>query len=293
MKSMTGYGRAHTVKENIDCEIEIKSVNSRYLDLKVYLPRDLNFFETEIRKNLNLYLNRGSVDVRVTLNDYREACITLNKANLMKYADIFKQAQELLGDTSPVPIPYLLDESGVLETQGKLAEDPVLAQILDENLHSALKALTASLYKEANDIKTLLQDSMILIRSSLDNVSDQILPFKNELLKNMNTRINELLNAYKIDNMEQRIVQELAIYIDKYDVKEELTRLESHISTLLLTLNKPEKEDIGKTLNFILQEMQREANTLGSKFSNTKTFQDVLIIKEEIEKCREIVQNVA
>lgn len=293
MKSMTGYGRAHTVKENIDCEIEIKSVNSRYLDLKVYLPRDLNFFETEIRKNLNLYLNRGSVDVRVTLNDYREPCITLNKANLMKYADIFKQAQELLGDTSPVPISYLLDESGVLETQGKLAEDPVLAQILDENLHSALKALTASLYKEANDIKTVLQDSMILIRSSLDNVSDQILPFKNELLKNMNTRINELLNAYKIDNMEQRIVQELAIYIDKYDVKEELTRLESHISTLLLTLNKPEKEDIGKTLNFILQEMQREANTLGSKFSNTKTFQDVLIIKEEIEKCREIVQNVA
>lgn len=293
MKSMTGYGRAHAIKGNIDCEIEIKSVNSRYLDLKVYLPRDLNFFETEIRKTLSLYLNRGSVDVRVTLNDYREPSIALNTTNLKKYADIFKQAQELLGDNSPVPISYLLDESGVLETKGKLAEDTVLAQILDENLHSALKALTASLYKEANDIKTVLQDSMILIRSSLDNVSHQILPFKNELLKNMNARINELLNAYKIDNMEQRIVQELAIYIDKYDVQEELTRLESHISTLLATLNKPDHDDIGKTLNFILQEMQREANTLGSKFSNTKTFQDVLIIKEEIEKCREIVQNVA
>lgn len=293
MKSMTGYGRAHAIKENIDCEIEIKSVNSRYLDLKVYLPRDLNFFETEIRKTLSLYLNRGSVDVRVTLNDYREPRITLNKANLMKYADIFKQAQELLGDTSPVPISYLLDESGVLETQGKLAEDSVLAQILDENLHSALKALTASLYNEANDIKTVLQNSMKLIRHSMDEISHQILPFKNELLKNMNARINELLNAYKIDNMEQRIVQELAIYIDKYDVQEELTRLESHISTLLATLNKPDHDDIGKTLNFILQEMQREANTLGSKFSNSKTFQDVLIIKEEIEKCREIVQNVA
>ena len=290
---MTGYGRAHAIKENIDCEIEIKSVNSRYLDLKVYLPRDLNFFETEIRKTLSLYLNRGSVDVRVTLNDYREPRITLNKANLMKYADIFKQAQELLGDTSPVPISYLLDESGVLETQGKLAEDSVLAQILDENLHSALKALTASLYNEANDIKTVLQNSMKLIRHSMDEISHQILPFKNELLKNMNARINELLNAYKIDNMEQRIVQELAIYIDKYDVQEELTRLESHISTLLATLNKPDHDDIGKTLNFILQEMQREANTLGSKFSNSKTFQDVLIIKEEIEKCREIVQNVA
>jgi uncharacterized protein (TIGR00255 family) len=91
--------------------------------------------------------------------------------------------------------------------------------------------------------------------------------------------------------MEQRIVQELAIYIDKYDIQEELTRLDSHIKTFYATLDKA--DDIGKTLNFILQEMQREANTLGSKFSNSKTFTHILIIKEEIEKCREIVQNVS
>jgi len=290
---MTGYGRAHMLRDNIDVEFEVKSVNARYLDLKIYLPRDLNFFEIEVRKTLTRYLSRGTVEVRINLNDHREPQINLNTRNLFRYADIVRQAQTALGDTSALPVTFLLQEPGVLETQNTLSEDPVLASLLSEGLCKALDTLKTSLTREAVDIKEVLEASMGLINDALSNISRQILPFKEELLDSMKYRITELLNAYKIDNTEQRIVQELAIYIDKYDVQEEITRLHSHIETMRNTLNKPVQEDIGKTLNFILQEMQREANTLGSKFSNTRTFHDVLIIKEEIEKCREIVQNVA
>jgi len=107
----------------------------------------------------------------------------------------------------------------------------------------------------------------------------------------MKKRIEQITQDFKIDTLEQRLVQELALYIDRYDVHEEITRIESHIELFLETIEN--ESEIGKNLNFILQEMQREANTLGSKFSNSNTFQNIIVIKEEIEKCREIAHNVS
>lgn len=291
MRSMTGFGKSHLNMHNIECDIEIKSVNGRYLDVKCYLPRDLSFFEYTLRKTVSRYLLRGSIELRVNINDYREPKLRLNEPKLHKYHDIIKQAQNSLNMDQSVPLEFLLNEPGVIESINKLDEDPQMLEVLNTSLKQALKIIKSSTEDEAEEIRNVLLDSFRAIENALKEVAAQIQPFKQELFTNMNKRINEIVSAYALENMEQRIVQELAIYIDKYDIQEELTRLDSHIKTFYATLDKA--DDIGKTLNFILQEMQREANTLGSKFSNSKTFTHILIIKEEIEKCREIVQNVS
>lgn len=291
MKSMTGFGKSHTNNHNIECDIEIKSVNGRYLDVKCYLPRELSFFEFELRKATSKYLSRGSIEIRVNLNDYREPKLRLNELKLRKYYDIIKQAQKSLEIDRDVSMEFLLNEPGVIENCNQLNEDEELHELLIHNLDMALKAICVSMEKEAKDIKDVLSRSLDKIGTALEQVENSIQPYKQELFDNMNKRINEIVGNYQLENTEQRLIQELALYIDKYDVQEEISRLKSHIDTFFATMS--QEREVGKALNFILQEMQREANTLGSKFSNNNTFSDVLIIKEEIEKCREIVQNVS
>lgn len=291
MKSMTGFGKSHLSLHNIECNIEIKSVNGKYLDIKCYLPRELSFFEYTLRKMTSECLMRGSVEIRVNINDYREPKLHLNELKLRKYYDIIIQAQSLLNLNNEVSLEYLLNEPGVVESINQLDEDTEMLEILNRSLRIALTSICCSMEAEARTMKTVLIDSIKAVEQAVIRVSENVQPYKEELFSNMRKRITDILNSYNIENTEQRIMQELAIYVDKYDIQEEITRIVSHINTFNSTIEKP--HDIGKTLNFILQEMQREANTLGSKFSNSRTFSDVLIIKEEIEKCREIVQNVS
>lgn len=291
MKSMTGFGNARACVENVEVEFEIKSVNSRYLDLRLYLPRELSFYETSIRKLLPHYIGRGAVEIRANYSDHREPKLVLDAKKLLKYSELASAAASMLNVESDVSIEFLLHEPGVINNENNLAEDMLLSGLLNKALNEALSKVVDSMTAEASNMKEVLRQSMNNIEESIVEVSKLCAPFKQELYTNMLSRVQEIVATYKLDNIEQRIVQELAIYVDKYDIGEELSRLTSHISTFYDTLEK--SEDNGKTLNFIIQEMQREANTLGSKFSTSKSFPFVLVIKEEIEKCREIIQNVA
>ncbi len=291
MKSMTGYGKAKIHKNDMDCEIEIKSINGRFLDMRIYLPREISFFEYPIRQHIGKVLSRGTVEIRVTFADRREPALKLNEVKLVKYYELVKQAQALLDIDEDISLEYLLKEPGIIESINNLDEDEQLAELLNQTLDKAIEALELSLRAEASNIKETLRHSSDLMLKTLDNIEKEIQPFKEELYSILKHRVTELLSNFNAEMLEQRLVQELAIYIDKYDIQEEISRLKCHINTLLATLEK--EEDTGKTLNFILQEMQREANTLGSKFSTARTFTYVLTLKEEIEKCREIVQNVA
>lgn len=291
MKSMTGYGSGKINRNGIDIELEVKSVNSRYLDMRLYLPRDLNFFEVIIRKRLPQTLGRGSVEVRVNYNDHREPKLRLDEAKLLKYKELTAAAALLTGQPDNVSMEFLLQEPGVIESVNNLSEDEDLATILTEALEMAISKALESMEVEARQMSDVLLDSMEQIEAAVDGIQALSKPFKEELYANMLKRVEEIVGTYKLENIEQRIVQELAIYVDKYDIGEEISRLRAHLATFKATLNNV--GDIGKTLNFIVQEMQREANTLGSKFSTSKSFPLVLIIKEEIEKCREIIQNVA
>ncbi len=288
---MTGYGRAFVSRHDIEIEIEIKSVNSRYMDLKIYSPRDLGFHEIAIRKAVTRILSRGTVELRINFSDRRPPALVLNKDNLIKYNDLANAASTALGYQNKVSVEFLLNEPGVIENQKNLAEDPILAELLDEALAQALEITTASMISEGIQTKEVLASSMQKLIMAVREVAGLVEPFKQDLYQNMLNRMKELIGTFHVENLEQRLVQELAIYVDKYDIGEELSRLDAHYKTFMNTLET--QGDIGKTLNFIIQEMQREANTLGSKFSTSKSFPLVLIIKEEIEKCREIIQNVA
>ncbi|MCB5224887.1 MAG: DUF1732 domain-containing protein [Candidatus Cloacimonadaceae bacterium] len=291
MKSMTGHGLAKTHAEEIDIEIELRSINGRYLDLRLYLPRELNFFEYPLRKRLSEALGRGTVEVRVSFNDHREPRLKLNLPKLRKFKAIVQEAGKMLEIDGNVPLEFYLDEPGIIESTNDLDEDELLKELLNKTMDEAISKLLESLHSEASGIREVIALSCDKMLQALDMVENEIQPYKEELFKEMKARTAELLNTVTHENLEQRLFQELAVYIDRYDIHEELSRLRSHISTLLEVLQK--KDDNGKSLNFVLQEMQREANTLGSKFSTAKTFAHILVLKEEVEKCREIVQNVA
>lgn len=291
MKSMTGFGSSLINRDNIEIELEIKSINARFLDLRIFLPRELSFYETEIRQHIIGVLSRGTIEVRINFNDYREPKLVLNKTKLLKYNDLAMEAAKLLASEEVVSIEFLLKEQGVIESADRLAEDEMLANVLNEALEQALHRINESMLVEGSQIKQMLIDSMQKIQKALNAISEMCEPFKKELFETMHRHIEELMGTYPKENLEQRLIQELAIYIDKYDIGEELSRLYAHINTFNSTLQG--EGDIGKTLNFIIQEMQREANTLGSKFSTAQSFPWILAIKEEIEKCREMIQNVA
>jgi len=291
MKSMTGFGSSLINRDNIEIELEIKSINARFLDLRIFLPRELSFYETEIRQHIIGVLSRGTIEVRINFNDYREPKLVLNKTKLLKYNDLAMEAAKLLASEEVVSIEFLLKEQGVIESADRLAEDEMLANVLNEALEQALHRINESMLVEGRQIKQMLIDSMQKIQKALNAISEMCEPFKKELYETMHRHIEELMGTYPKENLEQRLIQELAIYIDKYDIGEELSRLYAHINTFNSTLQG--EGDIGKTLNFIIQEMQREANTLGSKFSTAQSFPWILAIKEEIEKCREMIQNVA
>ena len=291
MKSMTGFGKSRVTKDDIEVYVEIKSVNGRFFDLKTYLPRELNFFEYEIRKMVASKLKRGTIELRLYIDDQREPNIAVNELKLRKHYEALKKALNILSLTQDIPLDILFREPGIFELDSKLDEDSLLLDIVRNVLHNALGELDKSLSDEGMNIKQVFIDSINAISKALEAVKQEIQPYKDELFESMKKRIETITKDFKIDTLEQRLVQELALYIDKYDIHEEITRLESHIQLFLETINNT--EEIGKNLNFILQEMQREANTLGSKFSNNATFQNIVIIKEEIEKCREIAHNVS
>ncbi|MEN6445781.1 MAG: YicC/YloC family endoribonuclease [Candidatus Cloacimonas sp.] len=291
MKSMTGYGNAHIFREGIDIDIEIKSINGRFLDIRYSLPRELSFLEATIRHQAEKILSRGTIEIKLYYNDHREPRLYLDRTKLLKYNELAIQAITLLASDEIIPIEFLLQEPGVIASEDRLADDVLLADIIKEALNLALQKINESLSKEGCQIKDVLFASLQKMDKIIAEISTLCEPYKKELFQNMHKHIEELLGEYSIENLEQRIMQETAIYVDKYDINEEISRLRAHITTFQNTLQ--ETGDIGKTLNFIIQEMQREANTMGSKFSTSKSFPLILTLKEEIEKCREIIQNVA
>jgi uncharacterized protein (TIGR00255 family) len=185
MISMTGFGKSHRNLHNIECDIEIKSVNGRFLDIKCYLPRELSFYEFSIRKTTSRYLSRGSIELRVNINDYREPKLLLNEPKLRNYHDIIKQAQHALGIEQNVSLEFLLNEPGVIESVNRLDDDPLMLEVLELTLSEALETAKLSMLKEADAIRCHLIKSFQAIENSLINVGQQIQPFKDELFSNL------------------------------------------------------------------------------------------------------------
>lgn len=288
---MTGYGKASLEKEFYEIEIELKSVNAKFLDLKCYIPKDLSYLELPLRTTLNQYYKRGNIELRVRYTDHTKPSASLNVEKLSVLNDVIQQILKTC-NAEKMPIEYILREYDVIDLKSHLFEMVEFNQDVVAVLKKAINNQQKMAKKEGLGIRKAVFNSLEIIRKGVLEIEATIPEFRKELFTKMHERVQDVLGQSTKQNLEQRLMQELAIYLDKYDIQEELNRIKEHIDTIYKQISDKPENDLGKTLNFIFQEMQREANTLGSKYSNYHSFSNVLLIKEEVEKCREIIQNV-
>lgn len=291
MLSMTGYGKSLIRKRKYEIEAEIKSVNSKFIETKFYMSKELSSIENLLRSLIIKVYKRGYFDVRIRYNLLVKPIVKINMMQLTAIKDEIDKVTKLY-DSSNIPFEFLLKEYNIIEIKNDVLEQVSFIKDIESAVQVALKNHLQSTMKEGKSVESQIKLSINSISNSINLIERTIPKYRIELYNKMKDRIHSLISQFSDLDLEKRLMQELAFYIDKYEINEELCRIREHINTAKNKIEKNKSDEIGKTLNFIFQEMQREANTLGSKYSNSLSFIHILKVKEEIEKCREIVQNV-
>ncbi len=290
IKSMTGYGRAQGTFSGGEITVEIKSVNNRYLDCGVKLPRVYGYVEDSIKSLVQKHISRGKVDVFVTINAMGSdnVKISLNGPVVQGYLDALKQMSQEYGVRDDISVSLLsrFNDVFLVEKQEE-DQDAVKAEIL-QVVEEALGAYDSMREKEGTALKN---DLLLKAEEILGLVSkvEARSPITVEAYRaRLTAKMQEVLENQQLD--EARIIQEAAIYADKVAVDEETVRLQSHVSQLRSMLENGGV--IGRKLDFLMQEMNREANTIGSKGNDVEQARNVVDIKSLLEKIREQIQNI-
>ena len=289
IKSMTGYGKANISKNQRTYQIEIKSVNHRYLDISIKMPRAISYLEEDIKNCISSKLKRGKVDVLITFenNSSEGKNIKINTEIAKLYIDELKRLAEKENINSNIEVTEISKYPDVLSIHNE-QDDEIIRQETLEAVNVAVDHLINMREVEGNKISTDLLNRIQDIKQKITEISSLSTGLIKDYVVKLEARIKELLQNQEID--ESRLAQEVVIYADKCSVEEEITRLDSHISQFSNLLNS--NEAVGKKLDFIIQEMNRETNTIGSKANNLEITNDVIDIKTQIENIREQVQNI-
>ena len=290
IKSMTGFGRCEFTDEKRKFTVELKSVNHRYLDVNIKMPKKLNFFESSIRALLKEYIERGKVDVYITYEDYTEDNYALkyNSALAAQYLDYLNRMAEEFGLENDIRVSNLSRYPDVLVMEEQDVGEKELWDGLERALRGACEQFVASRIKEGESLKVDLIDKLDHMISYVDFIEKRSPQIMEEYRKRLEDKIKEILGDRQMDD--GRIATEVTIYADKVCVDEETVRLRSHINTTKDTLL--EGGSIGRKLDFIAQEMNREANTILSKANNIEISDTGINLKTSIEKVREQIQNI-
>lgn len=292
MNSMTGFGRATQIVDGLQCIIEIKSVNSRFLDLNIRSPKQVNSVEHSIRKCIQKTIHRGKVDVFVTLQDVadREKQFIINSSlkhqiqELLVSEGFYREPQEV-----PLSAVMAISNDWVQIQDSEVAED-VLQSLVTDTTTNALNALVSMRQSEGIHIQQDLLHRLSQMTSIIEDINshkaDAVIAYK----ENLRTKMMDYVDGLDITANEDRLLQEVAIMADKTDITEEIVRFRSHVVQLTNTLKMD--EPIGRKLDFIIQEMNREVNTIGSKAMDITLTDHVVQLKCELEKVREQVQNI-
>ena len=292
MKSMTGFGSGTATKDGITCTVEIKSVNARFLDLFIRSPKQMNPFESIIRGMVQDRINRGKVEVSVSIQDAGERPKTFTINSVLR-----KQIQELLvqeefyDDPKKVPLQAVnsISNDWIQQQDTPIAEE-VLSDIVKEATSSALDALIAMRAVEGEHIQQDLVDRIVTLENIISQIDTNKAGAVEAYREHIRSKIQEYLVSLEASISEERFLQEIAILADKTDITEEIVRFSSHVVQLKNTLT--DENPIGRKVDFILQEMNREVNTIGSKAIDSNITEFVVQLKCELEKIREQVQNV-
>lgn len=290
IKSMTGFGRCEFTDEKRKFTVELKSVNHRYLDVNIKMPKKLNFFESSIRALLKEYIERGKVDVYITYEDYTEDNYALkyNASLAAQYLNYLNNMAEEFGLENDIRVSNLSRYPDVLVMEEQDVDEKKLWDGLEHALRGACEQFVASRIKEGENLKGDLIDKLDDMISYVDFIEKRSPQIMEEYRRRLEDKIKEILGDRQMDD--GRIATEVTIYADKICVDEETVRLRSHINTTKDTLL--EGGSIGRKLDFIAQEMNREANTILSKANNIEISDVGINLKTGIEKIREQIQNI-
>ncbi len=288
--SMTGFGRGECSRDSRKITVELKTVNHRYLDINVRMPKKLGFFETAIRSEIKKRLTRGKVDVFVTYEDLLEGdtAVKYNRHTAEEYLGYLRQMAAEFGLDDDIRVSTLSRYPDVFTTEDAPVDEDELWTLTEAALAEALDKLTAAREREGAELKADIADKLSHMMTNVGLVEARAPGIVADYRAKLEAKVAELLDNVQMD--ESRIAAEVIIFADKICTDEETVRLKAHISSMRDALTA--EGDVGRKLDFVAQEMNREANTILSKANDLETSNLAIELKTEIEKIREQVQNI-
>ena len=290
LKSMTGFGRAKYETNSREYIVDIKSVNNRYSDISIKMPRSISFLEEKVKQKITTAISRGKVEVFITFNNYSDKGknIRINSELAKLYINEIKNLSDETNNSQLINIQEILKLPDVLNIQLDEEAENLIWNELEIALSEAINNFINMRKKEGLKIQEDLEERIYIIEQNVNEIDNISSGLVQEYIVKLEKRINEILKNNVVD--ENRLAQEVVIYSDKCSIEEELTRLKSHIVQFRDLLNSNTAN--GKKIDFLIQEMNRETNTIGSKANSLDITNGVIDIKTELENIREQVQNI-
>lgn len=290
LKSMTGFGRCEIVTEEYKISVEMKAVNHRYMDLNIKMPKKFNMFEAGIRNLLKKYIQRGKVDLFITYEDYTEGKMSLkyNASLAAEYMAYFRRMSEQFDIENDVKVSALSRCPEVLMMEQEPDDEEQMWKILEHAVEEAASRFVETRLREAEHLKADLLGKLDYMTGLVDEIEARSPKIIEEYRTKLTEKVKELLETTGLD--ESRIAAEVTIFADKICTDEETVRLRSHIEATRTELLAG--GSVGRKLDFIAQEMNREANTILSKANDLEVSDKAIALKTEIEKVREQIQNI-
>lgn len=289
--SMTGFGRGEAAREQFKFTVEIKTVNHRYLDILIRMPKKLNQFEDRLKGLVKNRISRGRVEIYITSEESvaEDFLITPNFTVLDQYQGALEAIRSRYGITDPITLSMLARYPDALRTESRESDEDTIWNALSEAAENALEALMDMRRREGASLKTDILERVGVIRRTAAAINDFTPQILAAYRQKMTERVREIL-AETVELDEGRILHEVAVYADKSNIAEELVRLTCHLDQVGRILEDP--APAGRKLDFLVQEMNREINTIGSKSPDLTIANHVIEVKSEIEKIREQIQNI-
>ena len=290
IKSMTGFGAGDAETADFKVHIEVKAVNQRFLETNYHMPYSMNMFENQLTKKIKQYASRGKLDINIRFQDLRDKAVTVkvDKGLVAAYGQALQEISSQLELSAPVTAAQIASYPDVLKLNEENADLEAAQPVLMQAMEQALESFVAMREAEGQNI----QRDLLARIGTLENFVGELEKLAPEIVAAYRQRLENLLREYlaKEDIEESRIIQEVALFTDKVNYTEETVRLRSHFDQFrqIITAGEP----VGRKLDFLIQEMNREINTVASKANSAGAAQFVVDVKSEIEKIREQIQNI-
>ncbi|MEG0584855.1 MAG: YicC/YloC family endoribonuclease [Christensenellaceae bacterium] len=287
---MTGFGKSEIAIDGRKIRVEIKSVNHRFLDISIRQPRFLMFLEDDVRKLLKMHLNRGRIDVFINYSSEREDAkkVLVDMPLVRAYVEAANQIVKQTEIKDDLAISHIMRLPDVVTYEEEDSDEEALKDLLTINLNAALAELMDARQREGNQLKNDIVKRLDLILESVQRIHEKEDTVVDEYKQKLNDRLKEILDGSEVD--QQKLAQEVAFFADRCNITEEIVRIKSHVKHFKASME--ENTPQGRNMDFIVQELNREFNTIGSKSQDMEIVEAVIAGKGEIEKIREQIQNI-